>query len=337
MTKSFLDGFSDVFNLEKDNSEVQIADGDDVSSFRKIVEGFQLRDKTFAEKFERFSSFIDEFIAALLRKLQATRDEAFEHTETLKEKLNSLEMYEHEQKNTIAILESDLATLLSACTDATRELQFEVKNNLLELSSLPELEKMKHSLPLGIRESGEGPAEEGQQSFDGSKYVKVADTLLLATRKARALSKQFESTTNFAASTIVDMQNNLKEARTGYGKAIEERDLKQKRVSKLEADVEVLKRSCSELKLMIENLKEAKISYEKAIEEKDLKQNRVSKLEADMEVLQNSCSELRLTLEDYQAKEDKLKEREAEVSSLHNALMMKEQGQHSFFFFFCVF
>ncbi|KAF3431132.1 hypothetical protein FNV43_RR25862 [Rhamnella rubrinervis] len=325
VTKSFSDGFIDVFNLEKDNNEVQIADVDDVSSFRKIVEALQLRDKTLAEKFEHCSSFIDKFIAALLRKLQAMRDEAFEHTETLKEKLNSLEIYKQEQKNTIAVLESDVATLLSACTDATRELQFDVKNNLLELSSLPELEKLKHSLSLGIGESGEGLPEEGQQSLDGSKYVKATDTLLLATRKVRALSKQFERTTNFAASTIVDLQNNLKEARNGYEKAIGERDLKQNRVSKLEADVDVLQKTCSELKLIVEDLKEARTSYEKAIEERDLKQNRVSKLEADIELLQNSCSELRLMLEDSRTKEDKLKEREAEVSSLQNSLMMKEQ------------
>ncbi|XP_015894523.3 trans-Golgi network-localized SYP41-interacting protein 1 isoform X2 [Ziziphus jujuba] len=375
VTKSFSDHLRDVFNLEKDNDEISITDGDDFSSFRKTVEGFQLRNKTFAEKFEHCSSFIDDFLAVLSRKLEATRDEVlliFEHIETLKDKLNDLEISKEEQKNTIAFLESDVTTLISACTDATKELQFEVKNNLLELSLLPELEKLKHSLSLEMGEIGGDLSEKVEQRFNGSKYLKEVEMLLLATRKVRALSKQFESTTNLAASAIVDLQNTLKDAETGYEKAIEERDLKQNRISKLdaelevlqkscsdlqstleeaeighkkaieeedlkqnrisklEADVEVLQKSCSELNLIIEDLKQVGTNYEKAIEERDLKQNRVSKLEADVEVLQNSCSELRLKLEDYQAEEDKLKEREAEVSSLLNSLTRKEQeAEHS--------
>lgn len=75
-------------------------------------------------------------------------------------------------------------------------------------------------------------------------------------------------------------------------------------------------------------LKQSITSLEKAIEERDLNQDRVSKLESEVEELQTSCSELRLKLNDSHSKEDKLKEREAEISSLSNTLLMKEKGKH---------
>lgn len=284
MANSIRDSLDNISDLEKDNGEVSAVDGDFILSFSKTVEGFQLRNKILAEKFGRFSSYLDEFIAALLKKLQVTRDEfvvVFEHIESLKQKVNSLEMHKQEQDNAIALLENDMMTLLSACTDATRELQFEVKNNLLDLSSLPDLKKLRHGFFQEIGEIGVVPVQESHQNLEGSKYGKVAETLLLATRKVQALCKHFESTTDVAASTIVDLQNDLKEART---------------------------------------------ASEKAIKESDLKQNTISKLEADVEALETSCGKLRLIIEEYEAKEARLKEREAKVLSLHNSLLMKERG-----------
>lgn len=264
-----------------------------------------MRNKVLAERFGRYSSFIDEFIAALLRKLQVTRDEmvvVFEHVESLKQKVNSLEEYKQEQENTIALLENDVITLLSACTDATRELQFEVKNYLLELSSVPELEKLRNASSLG--EIGGVPSEDAHRIDEGSKCGKAAELLSLASRKVKALHEQVESTTNVAASTIVDLQNSLKEAITTYEKALEERDLKQNTVSELEVDVEALQNSCSEMRHMIEDY-----------QSKDIK---LKEKEAEVEALKNSCSELRLSTEGYQAKEVKLKEREAEIEALQN-------------------
>jgi len=276
-TKPFSDNLdNNIVNVEIDNSWVSASSGDNISShFRKSVEGFQSKNKFLADKFEGFSSFVDEFIAALLRKLQAVEDGAVvivEHIESLKQKTKNLEMYKQEQETTISMLEDDVKTLLSVCTDATRGLSY-----------VPELESLNHSLFLEMRESDGGATIVQQQGVDGRKHLEAADKLLFATRKVQALIKQFESTSNMAAATIEELQKKLKESREGF---------------------------------------------EKAVEEKDLNQNMVSKLETDVEALQNSCSELRLKLEDYQTKEDKLKEREAEVSSLYNTLSMKEQGKH---------
>ena len=286
--KPFSDSLNNIVDVEMENGWVTAADGDSISShFRKTVEGFQLRNKHIADKFEGFSSFLDEFITALLRKLQETQDGVvfvLEHVDTLKQKSKNLEMFQQEHETTIAMLENDVTTLLSACTDATRELQFEVKNNLLELSGVPELEKFNHTLFLEMTERDGDATPEQQQRLDGSKHVKAADALLIATRKVQALVKQFESTSNVAAATVEELQNKLKESRT---------------------------------------------SLEKAIEERDLNRDMVSKLKSEVEELQSSCSELRLKLEEeYQIKDNKLKEREAEVSSLYNTLLMKEQGKH---------
>jgi predicted RNase H-like nuclease (RuvC/YqgF family) len=287
VTKPFSDNIDNIVNVEIDNNWVSDANGDNISShFRKTVEGFQSKNKILADKFEGFSSLVDEFIAVLFRKLQAVEDGVVvivEHIESSKQKTKNVEMYKQEQETTISMLEDDVKTLLSLCTDATRELQFQVKNNLLELSYVPELERLNHSLILEMTESDGDASIVMQQGVDGRKHLEAANKLLLATRKAQALIKQFESTSNMAAATIEELQNKLKESRKGF---------------------------------------------EKAMEERDLNQNMVSKMEADVEVLQNSCSELRLKLEDYQTKEDKLKEREAEVSSLYTTLSMKEQGKH---------
>ncbi|XP_022998621.1 uncharacterized protein LOC111493198 isoform X2 [Cucurbita maxima] len=59
--------------------------------------------------------------------------------------------------------------------------------------------------------------------------------------------------------------------------------------------------------------------------EKDLNQNMVVKLETDLQLFQSSYVELSRQLETCQANKEKLKEREAEVSSLCNCLLVKEQ------------
>ncbi|KAK7306206.1 hypothetical protein VNO77_44132 [Canavalia gladiata] len=59
---AFLDGLEN-FEVELDNREIAGADIDTIiSSFGKIVKGFQLRNKHIADKFDEFSDSIDEFI-----------------------------------------------------------------------------------------------------------------------------------------------------------------------------------------------------------------------------------------------------------------------------------
>ncbi|KAL5552700.1 hypothetical protein UlMin_040101 [Ulmus minor] len=325
--ESFADGLDNNFDPKNYNGDVNVAEGD---HFRKTVEGFKLRDKFLVEKFGHFSSSIEEFIAALLRKLEETSDDAsvvLEHIQSLKQKVDSLEMHKQEQDSTIAVLENDVYTLLSACTNATRELQVEVKNHLVEVNSLPELEQLRNSFS-GIGEIGGDRTEDGE--LDDSIYGKEAETLLLAARKVQALSKQFESTSDVAASIIVDLQNNLKEARTSSQKAIEEGNLKQNRVSKLEADLQALQNSCHEMRLAIEDYEAKEIKLKESEEANEVKlREREEAYEVKLKE-REEANEVELK-DREEANEIRLKEREAELSSLYNSLLMKEKEAESSF------
>lgn len=283
--KLFPDGLGNIGNREMISDKVNAADVNNISLyFKKTVEGFQSRNAVLMDNFEGFSASIGEFIEALLGKLRATVDAVTiisERMESMKQKINSVEMHKEEQEKTIAVLEKDCRVLLSACSNATSKLQFEVKNNLLELSSIPELERLSRNMNLEATELDSNDVEQ-PQIFEDNQYEKVAENLLLVTGKVQTLTELFESTSNVAAATIEDLQKKLTESRAAYDKAVEERDLIQSRVSELEIDVEAL---------------------------------------------QNSCRELKLKAADYQAIEQKLKEKEAELSNLHSDLLMKEQGE----------
>ncbi|XP_031269852.1 myosin-11 [Pistacia vera] len=325
---------NDLDNIEIEDDEVLVADADNISSsFRKMAEGFRMRNKILADKLEGFLTFLDEFIAALLRKLQTTRDEVIkmvQSIESLNQKLKIMEVYKKEHEEAMESLENDVTMLLSACSDATRELQFEIKNDLLELNSVPELGKLNHSIFQEVREVGGGDTAEHQKKLDGSnKYLETAAKLLSSTRKAQSLSKLFESTSTVAASTIQDLQKQLRETSKAFEKAIEERDIYQNMVSKLETDADSLKDSSTETASTIQDLQkklhETSKAFEKAIGERDLYQNMVSKLETDVDSLKDSCRELDVKVEDYQAIKEKLNEKEAEISSLYAILSLKER------------
>lgn len=283
MTESFIDDFD---NIEMYDNEVTVGDADDITScFRKTAEGFQMRRKILTDKFEHFSISIDEFIAALLRKLQMTRDEVVRMTQcmdSLRQKVKNLEGCKQEQEEAMAMLQNDVTVLLSACIDATRELQFEVKNSLLELNSIPELENLNHSFSQPESKVDGDDTTDHQKSLHGSRYHMAAEKLLFSARKVQTLAKLFEMTSTVSAATIQDLQKKLQDSTT---------------------------------------------AYEKAIDESGLHQNKVSKLESDVDALEHSCRELRLKVEDFQAKEEKLKENEAEISLLYDRLSRKEQGE----------
>ncbi|KAJ7957643.1 golgin subfamily B member 1-like isoform X1 [Quillaja saponaria] len=268
------------FDVEVYSVEINDSDTDDISSYLgKNLEGFHLRRKTIADKFDGFSYFIDEYISAILGKLMAAKNDIatmYKHMEALKEQVRCTEIYKQDLENIIAMLENNVKVIMSACTDATKELQFEVGNEkyYLSPSSILEHENLKYG------------ADAHQQRLDGSKYNGAVEKLITATKEVQALIKVFERRHDVATGTIEDLQGKLKETQA---------------------------------------------ASEKFAEERDLNQNRVSQLESEIQVLQNSCSELRLNLDGYHAKEEKLKEREADLSSLYSTMLSKEQEtQNSF-------
>ncbi|KAK6922336.1 hypothetical protein RJ641_012843 [Dillenia turbinata] len=273
LSKLFSVDVENIMNLEMNNGEVTAADRDNIPLYlSKIVEGFHLKDKALAEKFERLSTLADEFFSHLLEELQATKDSivvTVDQVESLKQNVETREKYMEALDKKIALLENDCAILLSACEDTTRELEAEVDNNPMELSFLaPDVGDVDRD------------AAEQHQIDDSSKYVKAADKLLFSARQVQTLVDHLRSEINVSVITIQELQDELNQSR---------------------------------------------MTSEKAIKERDQGQELVTRLEKDMEALRSLCSEMRLKLEDHKAKDDKLGEREAELSLLQNSLLRKEE------------
>ncbi|KAB2090746.1 hypothetical protein ES319_A03G142800v1 [Gossypium barbadense] len=244
----FADDIDNNVNIGMENDYENAINGDDVSScVIRVAEGFQLRNKIFADRFEGFSKFLDESIGSLLKKLHATEDEVksmVENMESLKQNVKNLEMREQEKEKAMAILQDDVETLFSACRDAVGDLHFEDKSTPTEFNSLPGLENLNHGLHPGGEFVGRDMA---QQDIGGNRYIQTAEKLLAATREVQSLVK-FSETTNKAVAAIVhNLQKDLEDTRRVSEKAIEERDVCQSRVFKLESDVEALEESYREV------------------------------------------------------------------------------------------
>lgn len=238
------------------------ADDDNISScFRKTAAEFQLRNKVFSDKVESFSAYLDEIIAVIIKKLQRVEDEVISMThnsEMLRQKVDSLETYKQEQDEASAVLKNDVRVLLSACSDAARELQLEVKNDLLDLQTVPELENLRTAL------QDVDDTTMHQHKYLSDKYTETAH-LSSSLRKTQNVYKLFEATSTVAAAKIQDLQQKLLETTTDFGKAIEERDLCQMKVSKLETELKIIQDSCKELRHEIEDYQ----ASEKILKEKE--------------------------------------------------------------------
>ncbi|KAF8018531.1 hypothetical protein BT93_H3418 [Corymbia citriodora subsp. variegata] len=230
--------------------------GEDISLlFRRTIEGFQLKEKILVDKFEGLSAFIDEILAALLKKLEERCDDVkamSQDMRSLKQDVKDMETYKLEHGNTVAMLEDDIATLLLACTDATTELLLEVERNSLGQLAGAELETLGRSY-VEERESSIINAEWYHKNVDSSKHAKPIRDLFFSVGNVNALIKQFQSTSEVATSKIQNLEDELKEAKAVSLEAIEDRDMKQNRVYELETELENLQNSCGELRLKLKD------------------------------------------------------------------------------------
>lgn len=279
--------------FEMDNGDANSIDGGDISScFRKTAEGLQMRDKFITDKLEDFSNCIEDSVAALLKELMTIENQmvmTVDQVESLKDRVKSMEMCEQEK----GILKNENAILMSACTDATRVLQFEMKNKLLELSSVPELEKFNHGLLPEMVKLGEN----GMAGLGDDVATKTAEKLLASTGQVLTLVKLFESTTEVAALLIQDLQKELKDTKAASEEAVEERDLYERRISELETGTETLQDSCHELKLKLEDYEAREVQWkEKEMELSNMYNNLLAK-EQEVEDPILSASQVRILLE----------------------------------------
>ncbi|CAN1137323.1 Trans-Golgi network-localized SYP41-interacting protein 1 [Linum perenne] len=285
--KGFPDDTDGILSSEMENGDVNSADLDNISLyFKKFSDGLQMKNKILAENFEGFSSFMEEFVEAMLSRLRATKDAVivtFEQMESMKQKMMDVEIHKEEQDRALTLLEKDRKVLLSACISATKELQFEYANGLeLEEGSF-DAEKQQTV-----------DVSAGQAMFEDSENVKVAEKLLFATRKAQNQIKSFESTSKVAAAVIEDLQKRLTVSAGSSDSILRERDSFQSRVVELETDADALQISCQKLRDELGD-------QENILKERDLLQSRVAELEADLEASQNLCQQLKDKLRDYES------------------------------------
>ncbi|GAB2234286.1 hypothetical protein Drorol1_Dr00003533 [Drosera rotundifolia] len=228
----------DAMNTEHYASNVDPKDGGDIYLHaQKIVESFRLRHKSYEANFNNFSSFVNQFSAAVLEELRATRDSlkpVVQHVFSLKEEIKKLEADKLFLENAKSNLEDGISVLMSACTDATYELQLEAE---------------KHERELGSYSVEEAESSEMNESF---KISLTADKLLSVTRKAASVFEQFATSQKTLLSTVDELNSVLNDTKIAADKAMGERDLYQIKVSKLETDLEALQNLCSELETKLE-------------------------------------------------------------------------------------
>ncbi|KAL9252370.1 Trans-Golgi network-localized SYP41-interacting protein 1-like protein [Drosera capensis] len=229
----------DAINTEHYASNVDPKDGGDIYLHaHKIVESFRLRHKSHEANFNNFSSFVNQCSAAVLEELRATRDSlkpVVQHVFSLKEEIKKLEADKLFLENAKSNLEDGISVLVSACTDATYELQLEAE---------------KHERELGSYSVEEAESLEMNESF---KISLTADKLLSVTRKAASVFEQFAASQKTLMSTVDELNSVLNDTKIAADKAMGERDLYQSKVSKLETDLEALQNLCSELETKLKD------------------------------------------------------------------------------------
>ncbi|KAL0385422.1 UNVERIFIED_CONTAM: hypothetical protein Sradi_2936500 [Sesamum radiatum] len=324
------------FDKEMLNDEVNAVDSESIMfHIEKMNERFHLKGKMLADKFENLSMLMDESNAALLRRLYTTKDRIMsmiKYTKSLKQQVKDMETDKQKQEHTIASLESDIRILLSACADATQELELNVHENVSELRSIHELVKLDGIMLMDLGAVGDDVAESL-----ATDHMKIAEKLSLATRQNLDLSKHFQDAIKWLTSIAEDMKSKLRETQLTCDKVLEERDLYKDKTSKLETELEAQQNLYHEMTIKLDDykeqedklrkreeelstslskvLEETQLTYGKVLEERDLYKDKTSELESELEAQQNLCREMTIKLDDYKKQEDTLRKREEELST----------------------
>lgn len=266
ISSTFPSSLDNVLNMEMVDGEVNATDDESMLlHIGKLVERFYLKDKVVADKFNDFSKFMDESNAAMLRKLDIMKDRMItmiELIKSLKKRVKDMETDKQRQENAIDSLGSDIRILFSACADATRELELDVKNNKLESRSVQKLVNLEDNISMysGIVGGDEAAA------LVSDNCAKTAERLLFAARQSRDLSKQFQDAINKLVNSIDNIQNKLEETELTRDEVLKVRDINRDRILKLETDLEARQNLCNEMSLALENyrIKEATVKEREA-------------------------------------------------------------------------
>ncbi|KAK1315483.1 hypothetical protein QJS10_CPA06g01308 [Acorus calamus] len=223
---------------------------DNISSFAQVIEGFSTKNKVLADKFEGLSSYLDGHVELLLRAMQTLKDDVFQVIglgESLKTSTDNLEVRCQAQDVQISKLQSNLNVLLSACTTAVQELQFDDQNNMPDSNIYAELGN------LTTRGSAGGGLDQEGERLGLDEYAHAAENLLLAAKRGRNHTLQYENSKSGWETALNDLQSKLEETELAAENVLRERNLNQERISKLEGDLETLQTLCNEMKLGLDD------------------------------------------------------------------------------------
>ncbi|MED6220444.1 hypothetical protein PIB30_117672 [Stylosanthes scabra] len=314
MREELLDSLEN-FDVELDNEEINGTDIDTiVSSFVTFVKGYQLRNKHIAEKFDELSSSIDDFTSPVHEKLLETETKIMtvvENMQTMKEKENTMEKLREEKDNIIFTLENDIGMLLSACTDATGELQLEVDKSLRQLGSISEVENLNHV------------TDEQAEHRKNSIYAEASQKLKNTSRKAQALIRHFVRQSEHVAVTIENLQINLKETTAAFESTVDERDTNNARIEGLQIELkeitDALERATNErdenaatIEALQKKLKETTAAFETDNVERGLNAAKIedlqNKLKETTAAFEKTAEERSLSAAKIEDLQNKLKE-----------------------------
>ncbi|XP_068665100.1 trans-Golgi network-localized SYP41-interacting protein 1-like [Aristolochia californica] len=230
----------DNLNHPVENSERSAGDISGSISFYipKILKGFSVLNKRLTDKFECFSSYMDERVGVLSQALQVTRKEVVHLLgvmELLKLNMKNLEASNQDQENTITVLQNNLDVLYTACC-----------NSILELQTVSNSSAGLDSVDLGARGGGNVPEEQ-------SECIKAAEKLSAVVKHIQAKTEEFMSARTVWLTTSEELKDELRHTKFVAEDAIKDKESSLERVHNLEEDLDALKISYREMKLKLED------------------------------------------------------------------------------------
>ncbi|KAG9446324.1 hypothetical protein H6P81_012452 [Aristolochia fimbriata] len=238
----------DNLNDPQENSENNAGDiSASVSSYvPKVLEGFQAQNKLIFNKFECFSSYLDEHLEILSQALQETRNQVFhllEVTEPLKLNMTNVEAKSQDQENKITVLQNKVDVLYAACGKAIQDLQT-FCNKVSESNSSGGL----NSVDLGTRGGNNAPEEQ-------SEYIEAAEKLSVVVKHIQDETEELMNARTVWVSTSEELQDELRHTKLAAEKTINDKELILEKMHNLEEDLDMLQKSYTDMKLKLEDYK----------------------------------------------------------------------------------
>ncbi|KAG0487601.1 hypothetical protein HPP92_009696 [Vanilla planifolia] len=253
--------FEDFMKNEVFHREARLEDAGDVTSCKKVVENFYEDVRLLNDRFNSLSRYMDDHILLTLQSLQTTKAEIIQTLHLCKSLNLSIQKLEHQNQSyvfEISSFQNEALRLLSACNDATRELNIQVR----ELSDYDsELEKVHSDVEFVSQFSSDG----GEKNVDISEYVKAADKLLLTCRKIGMQSQNLLKINKDMSASMDNLKLKLYHSELAAEAAIEEKNQIQEKFMKLEGDLEAVQNICNVMKTNLNDYQ----SKEETIKEKE--------------------------------------------------------------------